>query len=78
MSNSITDLSEADVCVGRNLLAREKLVSHRQTLQYYLISYLDILKSVGKHGGPIRVKPCYIICTATLPVSMFCAYRIDN
>jgi hypothetical protein len=44
------------------------IVSHRQTLQYYPISYLDILKSVSKRGGPIRVKLCYMICTATPPV----------
>jgi hypothetical protein len=30
-----------------------------------LNSYLVILKSVINRGGPIRVKACYIICTAT-------------
>ena len=30
-------------------------------LQQYLTSYLRLLKSVSKCGGPIRVKPCYII-----------------
>jgi hypothetical protein len=40
------------------------LVSRRQTLQYFLILFLNILKSAIKQWGPIRVKACYIICAA--------------
>jgi hypothetical protein len=42
-----------------------KLVSCRQTRQYKLIWYLNVLKSVIKHRGLIRVRSCYIICTAS-------------
>jgi hypothetical protein len=44
------------------------LVSRRQMLQYNLNSYLVVLKSVIKRGGPIWVKHCYIICIATPPL----------
>jgi hypothetical protein len=43
--------------LGRIVVKLEVIlvVSRRQILQYNLISYLDILKSVCKHGAPIRV-----------------------
>jgi hypothetical protein len=46
---------------------REVLVVSRSQTSIILNSYLVILKSVINRGGPIRVKACYIICTATPP-----------
>ena len=64
LTSSISN--EVDNTAGNNSndigpQTRALVVSPRQTLQQYSTSYLRLLKSVSKRGGPIRVKSCYII-----------------